>query len=83
MQYSLNGVLISKKPHACGGNSWLITRTGADIKLKCLTCGRTIFVSIEQADKMKKDYKGPSEQNNEQWTWWFYPNKTTKRIKGW
>lgn len=56
MEYSVGGSLISKKPHACGGNEWTIKRTGADIKLKCNKCGRAIFVSVEQADKMKKKY---------------------------
>ncbi len=57
MAYSVGGVLTSKKPHACGGNVWTVVRTGADVKLKCNTCGRAIFVSTEQADKMKKSYK--------------------------
>ena len=58
MTYDVGGVLTSKKPHACGGNVWTVVRTGADIKLKCNACGRAIFVSATQADKMKKSYKG-------------------------
>ena len=54
MSYSLGEVFKSKKPHACGGNEWTITRVGADIKIKCIKCGRSIFVSIEQYEKMKK-----------------------------
>ncbi len=57
MTYSVGGVLTSKKPHACGGSVWTVVRTGADIKLKCNTCGRAIFVSVSEADKMKKSYK--------------------------
>ncbi len=56
MQYSVGGKLISKKAHACGGNQWTVARTGADIKLKCDTCGKALFVSVDQADKMKKNY---------------------------
>lgn len=33
-----------RKPHACGANEWEITRTGADVKLKCLRCGRTVML---------------------------------------
>ena len=40
--YELNEILTMKKPHPCGGREWEIVRTGADIKLKCLTCGKTI-----------------------------------------
>ena len=33
-----------RKPHACGANEWVITRTGADVKLACAACGRTIML---------------------------------------
>ena len=36
--------VIMRKPHACGANEWEITRTGADVKLKCLRCGRTVML---------------------------------------
>lgn len=64
MEYAVGGILISKKPHACGGNEWTVARTGADIKLKCNKCGKAIFVSIDQVDKMKKSYSLGETQNN-------------------
>lgn len=64
MEYAVGGRLISKKPHACGGNEWTVVRTGADIKLKCDKCGRAIFVSIDQVDKMKKNYISGEQQGN-------------------
>ncbi len=42
----------AKKPHACGGKEWEVMRTGADVKLKCATCGRTVFLSVPDAEKM-------------------------------
>ena len=33
-----------KKAHPCGSAEWEITRTGTDIKLKCLGCGRTLML---------------------------------------
>ena len=48
--------IISKKNHACGGNEWVIVRTGADIKLKCSKCGRAVFVSVDQLKKITKIY---------------------------
>ena len=56
MQYSEGGKIISKKTHACGGKEWTIMRIGADIKLKCDKCGRIIFLSVDETDKMKKTY---------------------------
>lgn len=44
-----------KKQHPCGTNLWEIVRVGADIKIKCVHCGRTIMLSrIEFNKKMKK-----------------------------
>ena len=56
MTYDLNSKIISKKPHACGGNEWQVVRLGADVKLKCLKCGRAVFFSVDQLDKMTKQY---------------------------
>ena len=33
-----------RKAHPCGGHDWAVTRTGADIGLRCLTCGRKILL---------------------------------------
>ncbi len=54
-EYFLNDDVIMKKPHACGTNLWTITRVGADIKIKCLNCGRVLmFDRYEFNKKIKK-----------------------------
>ena len=54
--YQVGGKITSKKPHACGGNQWEVMRTGADVKLKCLKCGKSVFLSVDQVKKMAKTY---------------------------
>lgn len=54
-EYRLNSVVMMKKEHPCGTNEWTITRVGADIKIKCNACGRTIMLPrIEFNKKLKK-----------------------------
>lgn len=54
-QYTLNTKVIMKKQHPCGTNLWEITRLGADIKIKCLNCGREVIIPrIEFNKKVKK-----------------------------
>lgn len=54
-EYKLNTIVEMKKPHPCGFNNWQIIRIGADIKIKCLQCGRTIMLPrIEFNKKIKK-----------------------------
>ena len=58
LDYKLGSVVVMKKAHPCGSNEWEITRVGADIKIKCLNCGRTIMIPrIEFNKKLKKILK--------------------------
>ncbi len=53
--YKLGSKVIMKKNHPCGSNEWEIIRVGADIKIKCLKCGRSIMLPrIEFNKKLKK-----------------------------
>lgn len=39
-------IVVMKKPHPCGGNLWEVVRTGADVKIKCLKCGRVVMLDL-------------------------------------
>lgn len=52
--YTVGDIVITKKNHACGGKEWQLLRTGADFKLKCMTCGRVIMLSYEDFIKRVK-----------------------------
>jgi hypothetical protein len=43
-----------RKPHACGGSRWLILRTGADLRVKCLQCGRSVLIPRDQFNRAVK-----------------------------
>lgn len=40
-----------RKPHACGGYLWTVTRTGADVGLLCERCGRRIMLEREECEQ--------------------------------
>lgn len=40
----IGDVIRLKKPHACGGYDWRVTRLGLDIGLACTTCNRRIML---------------------------------------
>ena len=52
--YQLNDFLILKKQHPCGGVAWEVVRVGADIKIRCATCGK--YVNLTR-DELKKRIK--------------------------
>jgi hypothetical protein len=37
-------VVRLRRPHPCGGSTWLIDRLGADIGLRCQGCGRHVLL---------------------------------------
>ena len=58
MNYNIGDIVRTKKPHPCGTNEWQVTRVGADVKIKCLSCGRSIMLPrIEFNKKIKKVVK--------------------------
>ena len=53
--YKIGSIVVMKKQHPCGSNEWEIIRVGADIKIKCINCGRSIMLPrIEFNKKLKK-----------------------------
>lgn len=58
LNYKLGSIVMMKKQHPCGTNEWEITRVGADIKIKCINCNRTIMLPrLEFNKKIKKVIK--------------------------
>ncbi len=51
MDIRLGDTLTMKKAHPCGGDKWLVTRIGADIRMKCLTCGHEVLVPRFKVEK--------------------------------
>lgn len=52
--FSLGDIVEMKKQHPCGSQNFEIIRVGADIKIKCVGCGRIIMIP---RSKFKKDAK--------------------------
>lgn len=53
-QYGLNDIVEMKKQHPCGGNKWRIIRMGADIRIKCLGCDRSVLLPRNEFNKKLK-----------------------------
>ena len=53
--YDVGSIVVMKKQHPCGTNEWEIVRVGADIKIKCLNCNRTVLIPrVDFNKKIKK-----------------------------
>ena len=55
MNYKLGSKVMMKKEHPCKTNLFEVVRVGADIKIKCVNCGRVVMMPrIEFNKKIKK-----------------------------
>ena len=61
--FELGDHIVMKKPHACGANEWIITRTGADIKLRCSRCDR--LVMLDRGDFLRSARKNLTQKKEE------------------
>ena len=44
LELLLGDVVRLRRAHPCGGMEWLVDRLGADIGLRCQTCGRHVLL---------------------------------------
>ena len=51
MDIRVNDVLVMKKAHPCGSDRWLVLRTGADIKMRCMGCGHELMTPRFKIEK--------------------------------
>ena len=61
MNYNLGDKVIMKKVHPCGSSEFEIIRLGADIKIKCVGCGRIVMIP---RSKFQKDAKKVIKTSN-------------------
>lgn len=61
MQVRVGDVAVMRKPHPCGGSEWTVVRTGADIGIKCLKCGRRVLLPREEFERRTKSLRSPDE----------------------
>lgn len=52
--YQKGSIVKMKKEHPCGNNEWEITRVGADIKIKCQQCQRSVMLQRGEFNKKLK-----------------------------
>lgn len=63
-EFNLGDIVQTRKQHPCGSNEWEIIRLGADIKIKCLGCGRIVMMPRSQFEKaVKKIIKSNVQEN--------------------
>jgi len=50
-----------RRQHPCGGWEWRVYRTGADIGIECLTCGRRVMLDRRKFEARTKARVAPPD----------------------
>lgn len=58
IKFNTGDRVTTKKPHACGGIEWTVTRVGADVKLKCRKCDHVVLLSSDKAARSVNSVNG-------------------------
>jgi hypothetical protein len=61
LEFRVGDVVRLRKAHPCGGFEWSVLRIGADIGLKCQTCGRRQMLPRRELERRLKSIvqRGP------------------------
>jgi hypothetical protein len=51
----LGDVVRLKKPHPCGEDRWEVLRVGADVRIRCLGCGRMVLVPRPRLERRVRE----------------------------
>lgn len=54
MDIRLGDVVMMRKKHPCGSDLWVVTRVGADVKIRCQGCGRLVMLDRPVFEKRLK-----------------------------
>ena len=52
----LGDVVQMRKPHPCGGDIWRVVRLGAEIGMRCETCGRKVLLPRSTFERRVKRF---------------------------
>ena len=47
----LGDIVRLRRPHPCGGDTWLVDRLGADIGLRCQSCRHHVLVDRRRLER--------------------------------
>lgn len=54
IQFDTDDILVLKKKHPCGSDSFKVQRRGSDVRILCTGCGRDLTIPREKLEKMIK-----------------------------
>ena len=60
-EFRMGDVVQLRKPHPCGSLEWEVVRLGADIGLRCGSCGRRVLLERRTLEKRLRAFVSRGE----------------------
>ena len=61
-EWNIGDLVTLRNVHPCGSYKWNIYRVGADIGIRCATCGRRILMERRTLEKHTKQIEPTSDK---------------------
>lgn len=61
-EWNIGDLVTLRNVHPCGGYEWNVYRVGADIGIRCATCGRRILMERRTLEKRTKKIESTSDK---------------------
>lgn len=59
--FKLGQVVVLRKKHPCGGQTWTLVRVSGDVTMTCQTCGRKMILTRSALEKACKEVVTPQD----------------------
>lgn len=57
MDIQVGDKIVTKKPHPCGANCFLVLRVGMDFKIRCDGCGHEVMIPRAKIEKRIREVR--------------------------
>lgn len=61
----VDDVVQMRKPHPCGGDTWCVVRIGAEIGIRCMTCGRKVLLPRSTFERRMKRFVAHADSTSD------------------
>ena len=56
LKLSVGDVVRTRKAHPCGSDQWEIIRLGADVRITCVGCGRSVLMPRVKLERRVRQF---------------------------
>ena len=65
MKLNVGDVVRTRKAHPCGSDQWEIVRLGADVRITCVGCGRSVLMPRVKLERRIKQFVRRAEPTSD------------------